>query len=367
MRIFILSKRQYTGKDLLNDCYGRLYEIPACLAELGHQIKGITLSYRPRKQGYYHCEDTPNMEWSSINLLPFGLRLYLVTVNRIIKEFKPDIIWACSDAFHAILGHYISIYFKIPLVVDLYDNFESFGATQMPGITHLYRRSCRFADGLSLVSHSLEKFVTSTYGIKGKHIVIGNGVNKTIFYPRDKAEARQSLGLPVTVGLIGTAGSITTGRGIEDLFEAFIELATSDNNLWLAYAGPRDSTPESYVHPRTIDLGNLPLDKMPLIFSALDVAVICNKDSDFGRYCFPQKLFEMLACNTPIVVANIGDIGKILAKYPESLYTPGNKSMLAEQINRQLLNPTLIAELHIPSWLDWSRKLEAFFLQIINV
>ena len=367
MKILILSKRQYMGKDLLDDRYGRFYEIPACFAESGHQVRGITLSYRPRKQGGYHWEDTPNIEWLSINLLPFGLRLYLVTVNRIIKKFKPDIIWACSDAFHAILGHYISIYFKIPLVVDLYDNFESYGATQIPGITQLYRMSCRFADGLSLVSHSLENFVTSTYGIKGKRIVIGNGVNKTLFYPRDKSEARQSLGLPIDGHLIGTAGSITTGRGIEDLFDAFIELATFHNNLWLVYAGPRDLTPKSYLHPRIIDLGILPLDKMPLVFSALDVAIICNKDSDFGRYCFPQKLFEMLACNTPIVVANIGDAGKILSNYPESLYTPGNKSKLAGQINRQLWKQIPISELPIPSWLDWSRKLETFFLQIINV
>ncbi len=89
------------------------------LQTIGHQVRGITLSYRPRNQGGHHWEDTPNMEWLSINLLPFGIMHYLVTLDRIIKEFNPDILWACSDAFHAILGQYICSHYKIPLVVEL--------------------------------------------------------------------------------------------------------------------------------------------------------------------------------------------------------------------------------------------------------
>lgn len=40
MRILVLSKRRYTGKDLLDDRYGRLYEIPAGLVARGHAVVG---------------------------------------------------------------------------------------------------------------------------------------------------------------------------------------------------------------------------------------------------------------------------------------------------------------------------------------
>ena len=44
MRILVLSKRQYTGKDLLDDHYGRIFEIPEELSKKGHAVRGVTLS-----------------------------------------------------------------------------------------------------------------------------------------------------------------------------------------------------------------------------------------------------------------------------------------------------------------------------------
>ena len=51
MRILVLTKRQYMGKDLLDDRFGRFRELPLALARLGHEIQGISLSYRRRAEG----------------------------------------------------------------------------------------------------------------------------------------------------------------------------------------------------------------------------------------------------------------------------------------------------------------------------
>lgn len=352
MRILVLSKRQYTGKDLLDDRYGRLYEIPASLAASGHVVIGVALSYRRRP--FAPVVGPAGMRWLSVNALPAGIWGYPRQLGQVVAQMRPDVIWACSDAFHAIMGATLSRITEIPLVIDLYDNFESFGATRLPGIGPLFRAACRHAAALTVVSHSLRDHVVKAYGIDAPVAVIGNGVRRDLFFPQDRLTARASLGLPADARLIGSAGAITADRDIAVLFDAFTELAAADPSLHLVFAGPRDQTPSRYHHPRIIDLGVLPLSRVPAIYSALDVAVVCNKDSDFGYYCFPQKLFEIIACGTPIVAAALGDVAKTLAAYPESLYRPGAAPHLARQITQQLLDPRPIAGLRVPTWDDWS-------------
>ena len=50
MKILVLTKRRYMGKDLLDDRFGRFRELPLELARLGHQVRGLCLSYRPRNE-----------------------------------------------------------------------------------------------------------------------------------------------------------------------------------------------------------------------------------------------------------------------------------------------------------------------------
>ena len=54
MRILVLTKRQYMGKDLLDDRFGRFRELPLELARLGHQVHGLCLSYRARNEAQCH-------------------------------------------------------------------------------------------------------------------------------------------------------------------------------------------------------------------------------------------------------------------------------------------------------------------------
>lgn len=356
MRILVLSKRQYTGKDLLDDRYGRLYEIPAGLAACGHEVVGVALSYRRRPA--VPVGGPAGLRWLSVNALPAGIWHYPRQLAQVVAQGRPDVIWACSDAFQAIMGAALSRFTRIPLVIDLYDNFEGFGATRLSGIGPLFRTACRHAVALTVVSHALRDHVVASYGTHASVAVVGNGVRRDLFFPRDRLRARASMGLPSDAGLIGTAGAITANRDIGTLFDAFIELARTDPSLHLVFAGKRDKTPSRYHHPRIIDLGVLPFQRIAELYSALDVAVVCNKDSDFGRYCFPLKLFEIVACGTPIVAASLGDVATTLASYPESLYRPGDASHLARQIANQLIAPRRLIDLAVPSWDDWSGSVE---------
>ena len=368
MKILVLTKRQYTGKDLINDRFGRLRELPLGLAQLAHEVSGICLSYRPRMKGITtdaNPASNIHVTWYSLNLgkliIP-GLIKYFLHVNRLAREFRPDIIWACSDSFHTIFGAWLGNRHATKCVIDLYDNFESFRITRLPGILPLFKRAVNAADGVTCASKRLAERVSQNYRRTGPTVVVENAVRIDLFYPRDRKACRKRLGLPENAQIIGTAGALYRNRGINALLRGFELLAAKTVNLHLAIAGPRDFRSQIPTGPRVHDLGILPLETVPLLINALNVAVICNRDSPFGRYCFPQKAYEIMACSTPLVAAAVGSMQDMFDKHPQCLFEPDSPESFAKAVRSQLTNPTLL-ELKVPTWSDMAKQLETFLLK----
>ncbi|MEW5838440.1 MAG: glycosyltransferase family 4 protein [Pseudomonadota bacterium] len=349
----------------MDDRYGRLFELPATLAQLGHEVHGISLSYRTRPEKCYQWDDINRLQWSSFNINPLSVWLYTKKVGEILKSFQPDIIWASSDVFHLLIGLITKKIAKRPLVIDLYDNYESFAMTRLPGMRSILRTACRKADGITVVSKSLDEHIKKTYLTKTPAIIIGNGVSPDVFFPSSRVLSRKLLNLPIDAYLIGTAGSLTKDRGIEDLFLAFERLATHNPKLWLVYAGRTDKIAKSFKNPRIINLGNLPHKKVSILFSALDVGVICNRESDFGSFCFPQKLYEMVACNLCFIAARTAGIADILSEHPDYLYTPGDDIQLAQRIQQHLPFPRP-APLKSMTWKQEAIRLEEWFQSVLS-
>lgn len=370
MRILVLTKRQYMGKDLLDDRFGRFRELPLELAKLGHDVIGICLSYRPKEEGVA-IDTEPSgsrITWHSLNLgrpiIP-GLIKYFLHTNKLAKEFHPDLIWACSDSFHAILGVWLARLSRTKCVVDLYDHFEAFPATRFTGLSPLFKRAVRTADGVTCFSTRLADRVVHVYERRGPTTVLENGVRADLFYPQDRRACRQRLGLPEDAKIIGTAGALHETRGIQALFDGFKILASKTENLHLAIAGPRPRWGSLPKGPRVHDLGVLPLEKVPLLINALDVAVVCYRDSRIGQYSFPQKAYEILACCVPMVAATVGAMKDLLRCHPECLFEPESPESFAKTVRSQLTNPTII-DLNVPSWADIARRLETFLGEIIS-
>jgi teichuronic acid biosynthesis glycosyltransferase TuaC len=366
MRILVLSKRQYTNKDLIDDCYGRVFELPANLCRQGHAVKGLTISYRVKEQNVTEYEfDGATLTWQSVNLtrgiLP-QLFLYLKTIEQLIFTFKPDVIWATSDALHSIFAVYLQNKYKLPCVVDLYDNYESFRLTRIPGLRKLFRRSLQQASALSCVTQSLADNIVTDRTIA----IIGNGVDRTLFYPQDKAQCREALSLPGDALIIGTAGALSTDRDIGLLFEAFLQLSPLHENVYLLLAGNLERGVSIPTHPNLIYLGELEYGKIPTVYNAMDICVICNKASAFGDYCFPQKLYEILACQRPLVVANTKGIAPLFSSCKDHLYAPGNLQSLIDALQRQIANASLPG-LPISTWETQAEKLGELLVSVSDI
>ncbi len=369
MKILAISKRQYTNLDLIDDKFGRIRELPIVMSQLGHEVSGICLSYRSRKEGIYKDQkNDASVKWYSLNLkrlFHFGANSYYSALNTIIGEKKPDLIWASSDALHIILGALIAWKFKIPFVADLYDNYESFQAIRLIGGKGVFRYALKHADGITCVSHPLAGFIRKTVEFEGPVHVIENAVVQGAFYPRNKLACRRQLGLPDEGFFIGTAGAISKSRGVEVLFDAFQSLVNKEPNIRLVFAGHCDKGLELPENNRIHYLGVLPPDKVPVLLSALDIQVICNKDSTFGKYCFPQKFYEAVACQTPVVAAAVGSMPKLLEHYQDHLFEPGNARELEFVLQQRMQRPTSM-HLNAATWDARGLELESFFQEILS-
>lgn len=353
MRIAFLCKRRYMGKDVIADRYARLYEFPYQLARLGHTVAGFCLSYQGDEYGAWTHEAAPgHLVWTSRparnGYRPSALA-YPSTLLAELRAFAPDLLLGASDIPHAVLTAWLARRLRVPYAIDLYDNFESFGQARLPGMVGLLRHAVRQADLVTTTSEPLRELVQTGYRAHGEVVALPSTIDKEVFRPQDRARCREALGLPAHARLIGTAGGLSRAKGAHTLYDAWRQISHQRTDVHLVLAGPAAADLPLPDGERVHYLGQLPHAKTAQLFSALDVGAICIPDDIFGRYCFPQKAYEMLACRLPVAAASVGAMRGLLADAPRSLYEAENADSLAAALVRQLEAPQL-PSVSIPDW-----------------
>lgn len=140
--------------------------------------------------------------------------------------------------------------------------------------------------------------------------VIPAAVDTERFSPLDRREARRSLGWEED----GSYALLLGARGLQnkraDLFDAAVAIA-------------RRSVPEL----RGVALEGFERDDVRLVMNAVDVAVMCS-DTEGS----PVAVREALACATPVVGVEVGDVEDVLRDLPGCSVVERDPERLAEGI-----------------------------------
>ena len=349
------------SKDLIDDRFGRFREIPLALTRLGHKVTGLCLSYRQKPEGW--TSDGP-VQWKSLNAGRFklaGLARFIAEARRLAKN--ADIIWACSDSFYGVIACILKKIHGFPVVFDIYDNFDYFLAARLPLGRQLYHWALRQSDAVTCLSDAFALHLKYRLAPRQKVYPIEFAVRSDLFHPLPQSFAREKMGLPFDVKIIGTAGALLKIRETPLLLKAFESLLKRHPDLHLALAGPRDF----YIpdDPRIHDFGTLKFQEVPLLINCLDVAVVCYADDEFGKFCFPQKTREFMACDVPVVAADVGSLKDIFSNNRNWLYKPGNYSSLAGTIERRLTD-NRTAYPPCPEWPELALRLEKVLIDACN-
>ncbi|MFW2440682.1 MAG: glycosyltransferase [Arenicellales bacterium] len=358
MDIVYLCKRQYMGKDVLDDLYGRMYDMPLELSRSGINVSCFSLSYRTK--GYFHENITAGLEWVSVDLNlshPGGIFRLVSEMLKRVKISKPAAIIATSDIMHLAIGQYVSQKTGIPLISDLYDNFESYGMSKLPYMDSLYRKTLKKSSVVTCISEPLSEYVFKYCSADCQIEVIENAVDHAIFTPLPRQQSRTKLSLPEDAILIGTAGALSENRDIGVLYRAYQIVLLKNPEVHLVLAGRLSDKVSIPEHQNVHYLGELEHCRVADLYNALDLAIVPLTDSIFGKYCYPQKACEILACKRPLVASSVGVMTDMLKDYPECLFNDGDAEMLAERILDQINDP-LIPEIAIYSWAEQSAKMK---------
>jgi D-inositol-3-phosphate glycosyltransferase len=174
--------------------------------------------------------------------------------------------------------------------------------------------------------------------------IVPCGVNMEIFQPVAQSLARQKLGLNDEKTLL-FVGRLDPLKGADRLLEAIPYLKDFKGLKLVLIGGDESSRSEINkmqeqctklgISDKVIFKGTVKQKELPDYYSAADVCVVPSYYESFGLVAL-----EALACGTPVVAADIGDVKNIIKPgktgYVIRANTPQN---LADGISRMLLLP----------------------------
>ena len=109
---------------------------------------------RPRGDGH--------VEWQSVNLmhgfLP-ALPRYFRQARQLLGEFSARRDMGRVGRVSRDLWLRLAREVQCKLVIDLYDNFEAFAATKLPGVLSMFRTAVKSADGITVFSQRLADYI----------------------------------------------------------------------------------------------------------------------------------------------------------------------------------------------------------------
>lgn len=271
-----------------------------------------------------------------IELLGIGLtnvitlpKAYL-TLSKIVRNFKPDIIHA--HMVHAnILTRLVRLITPMTKLICTAHSSNEGGAVRMMS----YRLTNRLANLTTNVSNTAVAAFEATHAIpKNSMLTVYNGVDFTNFTysPDAKDIIVKELSLDSNTKIILAVGRFNASKNYFNLLSA-INLIKDQLNISFVLLIAGDGELRSEIEKEITNLGisnNVLLlgrrDDIPLLMSACDVFVL---SSDYEG--LPTVLIEALACQAQVVSTNVSGVHEIIGKHGKIV--PTNNSMaLAEGI-----------------------------------
>lgn len=325
MRILFVAKRSPQQRDLVHRPYGRFHFLPVELGALGHEVHVALVSHSGTDPVHLRRD---GVEWSSRDLRRLGFAATLRDLHATAAAHRPDWIIGCSDTWPGVLAGWIARKAGARLAIDAYDDYEAYMPWNWP-LHVAWRRAVDAADLVTAAGPQLAARLQS-FRTRGRPAEILPMAADPAFVPLDRDACRAALELPRSEPLVGYSGSWGRKRGTKVLLESLARVAARRPGVRLVVSGrPPGAVRDA---PGVIATGYLEDRQLPLLLNALDVACVITADTAFGRYSYPAKLCEAMACGVPVVATATAPVRWMLEGHEEALADVGDARSIAERI-----------------------------------
>ena len=344
-----ITKRRYMGKDLIDDRFGRYFEIPARLSDRWN-THVFCLDYANRRALRLVLSDRLTVSSHPAS----GFARFLADIRRTAGKAAAPVLIGGADAPYCVLAQRLAGLLRAPYAVDLYDDYRTFASARAPLMGGLFRNAVRRADARIVFEEAYRARLAEETGC-GVIAVAPNGVDRAVFRPRDRGAMRRRYGLDDGALIIGYFGAMTHDRTMDDIASAFMAVRTVRPDAVLLAAGVRENGVLRDL-PGFDHRGVLPQTDVARLMNACDVGLASVRKDASAEICFPAKLMEYAASGLPFVTPAVGGACDYLRDHPDFLYPAGSADDLAARILAFAADAPVTA----PPVHDWDDAAAAF-------
>ncbi len=263
------------------------------------------------------------------SLLKIFYLMALPRLKKIIKKFKPDIIHAHSASSYSLLGA-LSGFHPFAISVwgtDIY-NFPQKSNFLKEVIIYNLKKSDMLFSTSKIMAEETKKYTNK------KVNVVPFGIDTETFKPKKTKNYFSENDI-----VIGTIKSVEKKYGTEYLVTAFKKVKENHPNVPLKLLIVGGGSMISYIKTLVANLGIesdvqvtgfVSYDKIPGYHRMLDIYVaVSTEDSE----SFGVAILEASACETPVIVSNVGGLPEVVDDNTTGFIVPkSNVEVLVEKI-----------------------------------
>lgn len=201
--------------------------------------------------------------------------------------------------------------------------------------------------------------------------VVNRGIDRELFHPGDRLEARRALGLPLRRFTMVCVGRCVPVKGHAHLLAACAELHRAGHSFgcYILGDGPLQGQLQREIEQHGLQTcvelrGSQPQSELAKWYRAADVAVLPSLSEGI-----PNVLLESLAAGTPFIASNVGGIPEIADDRFDDLVPAANPVALADALRRRIRGERIVSEIETrrfqpQSWDDSAQRLCKVFAQV---
>jgi glycosyltransferase involved in cell wall biosynthesis len=285
-----------------------------------------------------------------------------------VRAWKPEIILNYIVYPDGDAALRVARSLRVPLVVTAIGSDLNVIPPLCEGLT---RRVLREADYTITVSGDLLRTARRLGAPVERSRAVLNGCDTGIFRPRDRGQARMSLGLPSDVEAIVYVGRLDMAKGLSELVSAVAGLRDrrSKVHCYIVGDGPArqqllDAIAANGVAGHVTLVPSCPTDGVATWMAACDLITLPS----YREGC-PNVVIEALASGRPVVATEVGGIPELMDNSCGRLVPSRDAASLTaglEEVLAQPWNPEEIAAHHRRSWSDVSDDVEAILAAVLE-
>ena len=369
-----MSKKQHAIVSVINDLYTdqRVHKVCLFLQKQGYEVTLVGRLQRnsnPIDRPYRTIRMRLGVEKWPVFYAFFNLRLFFLLL------FKRIDVLVANDLDTLLPNYLIATLRRKKLVYDSHEYFtEVPELVSRPKVQRVWERIEGFIFPKLNYIYTVNESIANRYHLKyGKNISVVRNISPK-WIPTD-VKTKSELGIPENqFVLIFQGAGINIDRGAEEAVEAMHFL----KGVVLLFVGDGDVIPALKKQVESLNLtgkvlffGKRPYHELLNFTLHADLGLTLDKDTNINyRFSLPNKVFDYMHTQTPILASNILEVRKIVEKYDiGQIIESHDPKFLAETIDAIRSNPNqlktwksnCIIASNAENWENETRVLESFY------